>query len=460
MTRANTLPESRSRGSHPGASPHDIRSPFDRPFVWAVGLEDTFIAQEVPGGRRLDEFELTQHYQHWIEDLKLAADIGFDHIRYGVPWYRVEPAPDQFDWTFTDQVLPLLFELGLEPIIDLVHYGCPLWLEKQFAHPAYPERVAGYAAAFARRYPRARFYTPLNEPFVCAEMTGYEGRWPPNLAGDRGFVRIAMAVARGMVHTVRALRSVRADVVIVQVEVAVWRLSDDFDISERHAMDVARQYFAPELVLGRVDEDHLLHGYLMANGATAAELAWFREDPIRLDVIGLNYYPDACVRRWAVGADGRPTTEVCWGGGEYLARAVSDYWKRYQVPLLISETTVNERSAALHAPWRSPPSGPSAWREHWLHELLRTVESVRDEGLPLVGVTWWPFLDAVGWDYRESGADVATHLEPAGLIRLRPDGAGVLIRETLPVAAELRKAIKANRASLRQGSGADPEHRE
>lgn len=442
MTQTGTVLASPSPEPGLGGSAHGMSSPFGRPLVWATGLENTSIAQESPGRRRLDEYELTQHYGQWREDLSLAADIGFDHIRYGVPWYRVEPAPGQFDWRFTDQVLPVLFELGLEPIIDLVHYGCPLWLDRQFANPAYPDRVAGYAAAFARRYPRVRCYTPLNEPFITAELTGYEGRWPPNLTGHPGFVRVATAVARGIVRTVRALRSVRADVVIVQVEVPMSRLTDNPGLVERLTLDTARQYYAPELVLGRVDENHVLHDYLMANGCSAAELAWFREDPVLLDVIGLNYYPDACVQRWLVGPDGCPTTEPHWGGGQYLARAVRDYWHRYRIPIFISETTVNERTAVRHAPWQSPRAGPSAWREHWLDELLQTVRSLRQEGLPLLGLTWWPFIDAVGWDYRESLANVAASIEPAGLIGLRPNSAGALIREVLPVTQALQKAIK------------------
>ncbi len=37
--------------------------------------------------------ELTRHYAHWREDLALAASIGATEIRYGFPWYRLNPAP-------------------------------------------------------------------------------------------------------------------------------------------------------------------------------------------------------------------------------------------------------------------------------------------------------------------------------------------------------------------------------
>ena len=65
----------------------------ERGFRFAVGIEDTFVPQVFPGHRALDEYELTQHYRFWSEDLALAADAGATAIRYGFPWYRLNPAP-------------------------------------------------------------------------------------------------------------------------------------------------------------------------------------------------------------------------------------------------------------------------------------------------------------------------------------------------------------------------------
>lgn len=60
-----------------------------------------------------------------------------------------------------DRVVDRFGELGLRPVIDLLHYGTPLWLDGQFAHPDYPKVVAEYAVAFAERYADAvTDYTP------------------------------------------------------------------------------------------------------------------------------------------------------------------------------------------------------------------------------------------------------------------------------------------------------------
>ena len=110
----------------------------------------------------------------------------------------MNPAPGQFDWSWTDAVLEYLVrDKGLTPIIDLMHYGTPLWLDNQFVNASYPRRVAEYAARFAERYASlVRYYTPLNEPAVTAAFCGRDGMWPPYLRGDDGYARVLLALAR------------------------------------------------------------------------------------------------------------------------------------------------------------------------------------------------------------------------------------------------------------------------
>jgi beta-glucosidase len=185
-------------------------------------LEHIYLVPQVsPGLRSLDEYELTGHYDKWREDLDLAASTGASMIRYGIPWYRVNPASDEWNWSWTDQVIERLLSLELTPIIDLMHYGCPLWLEDEFANPDYPRRVAEYAARFGERYgATVRFYTPMNEPLLNAMYCGEDGRWPPTLTGDEGFVLITRQLARGIVQTQLAVGETVDDPIFIHVEAA------------------------------------------------------------------------------------------------------------------------------------------------------------------------------------------------------------------------------------------------
>ena len=77
-----------------------------------------------------------------------------------------------FDWTWLDQVAEYTRGLELTIVVDLMHYGTPLWLENEFVNAEYPERVAAYASAVAERYRVWTYFTPLNEPMENATNCG------------------------------------------------------------------------------------------------------------------------------------------------------------------------------------------------------------------------------------------------------------------------------------------------
>ena len=46
-------------------------------FIWAAGIEDTFITDPHPvTGRTLDEYELTGHYENMQADMDRAVSLG------------------------------------------------------------------------------------------------------------------------------------------------------------------------------------------------------------------------------------------------------------------------------------------------------------------------------------------------------------------------------------------------
>src|SRR5882672_7175716 len=159
-------------------------------FAWATGIEDTFITDPWPAtGRTLDEYELTGHYRHWRGDLALMRELGVGTARYGIPWHRVNPAAGRWRWEWADRPLERMLELGIDPIVDLVHYGTPRWITGGFLHPDFPARMAEYAGRVAERFKgRVHWYTPLNEPRIAAWYCGKLGWWPPYRHGWRGFV--------------------------------------------------------------------------------------------------------------------------------------------------------------------------------------------------------------------------------------------------------------------------------
>lgn len=395
----------------------------DGRFRFAVGIEDTFVPQTALGRRALDEYALTQHYERWSSDLELARASGATTMRYGIPWYLVNPERGRFAWSWLDRVVDKLEELEMETIVDLMHYGTPLWLDNQFLNASYPEAVAEYAAAVADRY-RGRFtaFTPLNEPLVNAMFCGEDGRWPPYLTGPDGFVKLVRALVRGIVATQAAIDDVTCgESTFVHVEATQQFAVPSEPASEEIELLRRRVFLVEDLLTGRVDDDHPLVGYLRANGFGDDDLLWCETNTALPDVMGVNYYPH--LTTVAVTDGDRAVWPRIDGGTEGLERVLRAFADRYRVPVFLTETS---------------QSGSVASRVAWLDASVETLLRLRDDGVDIVGYTWWPLFDLVDWDYREGIKPVEDYLVTMGMYDLRRDDIGVLERTHTAVVDRFR----------------------
>ncbi len=71
------------------------------------------------------------HYHRYEEDLRRAADAGLNAYRFSIEWSRVEPEEGVFDEAEIDhyrRMIRTCRELGLEPMITLMHFTSPVWL--------------------------------------------------------------------------------------------------------------------------------------------------------------------------------------------------------------------------------------------------------------------------------------------------------------------------------------------
>lgn len=398
-------------------------------FWWSTGIEDTFITAPHPAtGRILDEYELTGHYDRWHDDLGLVAELGVPCARYGVPWHRIQPQPNVWDWTFADATLERLLDCGVAPQVDLIHYGLPAWIENAFLNPDYPKRAAEYAARLAERFRgRITWYTPLNEPRITGWYCGRLGWWPPFRRSWPGFVAVMLAIARGMVETVRALEAVDPEIVPYFVDA-----TDLFDTTDLALEDEARLrqeivFLALDLVSGRIGEGHPLRPWLLRNGAREADLAWFLDNRVALPVIGLNLYPMFTQKKLLRDAGGRLRIRMPYAGADLVTRLGRLYHERYRVPLMISET------ASI---------GSLRRRLDWLGRSVAATRQLRGEGIPLVGYTWWPMFSLVTWAYRQGRRPVTEHLAEMGLWDIVPDETDPLRRVRTPAVDAYQRLVR------------------
>lgn len=396
-------------------------------FIWATGIEDTFVADTNPRtGRHMDEYELTHHYEHWEEDFRLMASLGVHAARYGIPWYRINPQPGKWDFEFADRTLNRMLDLGIEPIVDLVHYGTPPWLTGGFTDPDYPARVSEYAAAVAERFKGSVYwYTPLNEPRITSWYCGKIAWWPPFRRGWRGFMDVMLGIAKGVVLTDLALDSVDSEIVRMHVDA-----TDIYEAQDASMESLARLYqdivfLALDLVTARVTPEHPLWNWMLKEGIPPSTLDWFQAHATTPDLLGINLYPMFTLKEVRSSAP-RPRMVKRYATGYLVDRLGHMYWDRYHVPLMISET------ASLGTPAR---------RTRWLRDSVEACNRLRSQGVPMVGYTWWPMFALVGWAYRQSDLDFHKYLLQMGLWDLEPTPEGELRRVPTSVIEEFKSLI-------------------
>jgi beta-glucosidase len=379
-------------------------------FMFATGIENSSPTIE-HGRRRVDEMESCGHYLRWREDFDLVERLGIRFLRYGPALYRTFVGPDRFDWSFPDETFPDLRRRGIVPIADLCHFGVPDFVGG-FQNEDFPELFGRYAGAFARRYPWVQLYTPVNEMYVCATFSALFGWWNEQLASERAFVTALKHIVKANVLAMRAILEVRPNAIFIQSESSEYFHAETPKAIGPAELLNARRFLSLDLNYGRrVDSD--MYEFLMDNGMTRDEYRFFLTGSLKHHcIMGNDYY---VTNEHRVSEDG--LASEC---GEVLGydEITWQYYDRYRIPVMHTETN-----------YPQGPRGDEA--RHWLWKEWANVLRVRNDGIPVVGFTWYSLTDQVDWD-------VALR-EARGVVN--PLGLCDLDRNVRPVGEAFRKLI-------------------
>lgn len=344
--------------------------------MFATGIENSYPTIELPNGKtkRVDEMEKTGHYTRWKEDFELVKELEIEFLRYGPPYYKVHVAPDRYDWSFTDETFRYLRELNIEPIVDLCHFGLPDWIGS-FQNPDFPIHFATYAKAFAKRFPYLKFYTPVNEIFIAATFSAQYGWWNERLTDDRSFVTALKHLCKANVMAMNAILETQPEAVFIQSE-----SSEYFHAENPHCFDHAeflneKRFLSLDLTYG-FKLCSTMYEYLSNNGMRKDEYHWFLNTDIKAKcIMGNDYY---ITNEHVVHADG--TTSA---SGEIFGYYVitHQYYNRYQLPIMHTETNVKEPDSI-----------------DWLKKEWANAYRLKQDGIPLLGFTWYSLIDQVDWD--------------------------------------------------------------
>lgn len=329
---------------------------------------------------RVDELALSGHLDRMEADLADVAGLGVRVWRYGMPWRLVEPEPGVYDWTLWDRALAACEAAGLEPVVDLCHFGLPDHLGG-FCDERWITAFTRYVEAFLARYPAPRWFTPVNEPGITAFMSALLGAWNDRRSSVEDHLLAAAHVARANLEALALVRGDR-DGWWIGAEGFGCEVADADDEHGRLRATESRdlQWLMWDLQLGVAPRGVAAR---VADVVPDRTLARIEElvgvVPADRIVAGHDLYP-ASVTAHGTRA-GRPL-EIADMVGAYETTA-ADWHERYGVPFWVAETS----NLGLIV-----EDGPV-----WLDALVDGLDRMTAAGLPVRGVCWYSRGDQYDW---------------------------------------------------------------
>ena len=360
-----------------GASGHNgngLPTGLPNNFMFATGIECSYPTID-QGKTRRDLLAECDHYNRYKEDLGLVKELGLKVLRYGLPYYKIQQSADKYDWEFADLAMAEMQRLGITPVLDLMHFGVPDWLGN-FQNPDLPVHFADYCEQVAKRYPWVRYYTPVNEIYVTAKSSAKDGIWNEQLKDDKAFVTAMKHTVAASIMGTQQIAKHRPDCIIVQSESAEFMHELHAEHTPAVQMENSLRFLSLDLLYAHQPSGEVVN-YLYDNGMTRQEYDWFMKgEPPGYQVMGNDYYGR---NEKIMLPDGSIQTSMDVLGWYTIT---SEYYKRYNKPVMHTETNVFD---AKEAPM-------------WLWKQWTNILRMRKDGVPVLGFTWYSLIDQVDWE--------------------------------------------------------------
>jgi beta-glucosidase len=373
------------------------------------------------------------HYHRWREDLDHLTNLGVSAYRFSIAWPRIQPAGrgavNREGVDFYSRLIDGLLERGIVPVVTLYHWDLPQSLEDSGGWPirdtAY--RFAEYAEYLAGELDdRVHTWITLNEPW-CSAYLGYaSGVHAPGRVEPAEALAAAhhLNLAHGLAG--QAIRSQLSHArIAIGLNLQVIRPQDplrEADLEAVRTVDgLANRIFLGPLLDGAYPTD------LIADTADVTDWSFVHDgDPatacIPLDVLGVNFYSTAVVRRATGGrvdhaADGHgggrgspwvgaddvefvrpsgPYTAMGWNiDPSGLTELLTGLHRNYpQQPLMVTEN-----GAAFHDSVSPDGVVHDRLRIRYLHDHIRATREAMDAGCDVRGYFVWSLLDNFEWSF-------------------------------------------------------------
>lgn len=375
----------------------DRRSRED--FLWGVAtsafqLEGSPNADWTSWDQILNEKPgVTNHYELYREDLALLKGLGVNAYRFSIEWSRIEPHENSWDEKAVahyQDIIDILRNDGIEPMVTLHHFTHPLWFIRKF--PWHEDASVDKFLAYVKRAVAAlrgvTYWITFNEPYVLVLAGYFEGCTPPAIKdaalGVRALANILRAHAGAYEIIHEACPGARVSVAHNMAALAPWKKWNPLD---RLLARVAKYFYNHSLL------DAFLTGSLRIKFPFREELAISVPIKGKLDFFGVNYYTRIHMRfnplkklgveMRHLDIDGHGLTDMGWEIHPRGLEKVLRYASRLKVPLIITENGIATKD--------------SQKKIRFMQRHIDVLEHCLGEGMDIRGYFYWSLIDNYEW---------------------------------------------------------------
>lgn len=285
--------------------------------------------------------------------------------------------------------------MGIEPIVGLLHHGSgPRYTN--LLDETFPQKLAEFAGAVAKRYPWIRLFTPVNEPLTTARFSALYGLWYPHMKDTISFLRSLLIQCRGVAEAMEAIRAVSPHALLVQTE-DLGKTHSTPELRYQADFENARRWFSIDVLTGNAQSNVPMANFCAQQGIDISVWRKYMPRPCIPDILGFNYYVtseryiDHRIDNYGAHTLGGNEREryadveavrVCIEGLEGVGKQVEEAWERFHLPLAITECHLNSTREE---------------QMRWLHDTYRQATDLRRQGIDMRAVTMWSLFGAYDW---------------------------------------------------------------
>lgn len=362
-------------------------------------------------------------YHTYREDLKYLKEMGFKTLRISINWARIFPkmeeeTPNELGLKYYDDLIDAIIENGMEPIVTILHYEIPLYITENYKGWQ-DKRVIDLYLRFAetllaRYHRKVKYWIPINqinlvhiEPFLSVgtcidsvenfEQAKYQGvhnqmvasARAKKFAKEKGYdVEFGAMLADLTAYPENA----HPDNVILALQHNRMNYFYSDVLLRGEYPGYIKRYFSEQQITLEITEQEELD--LLENTSDFLAISYYFSQMVSSDVENTQVASDDYL-----SAKKNPfIKESPWGWAidpKGLYNCISQYWDRYQKPILIAENGLGMYDKLENE------TVEDDYRIEYLRQHLIQLRECLMDGIDVFGFCSWGPIDLVSASTQE-----------------------------------------------------------